>query len=256
MLTLRSLMEERVFRALIPDRRIKDLAVRLYVHLLQNPLNTISGHAADMGITREAVRCATNRLVEHGWAYRHRERGRRGALIIPCMPPEVELQVVAGLAQVRTEIHFYGEWLMKNVLDVTVKDRDYHDNARPQWLTTSTGNRLELDRWYRQANVAFEFQGEQHSRVDGRFVKTPEQLEQRQLYDQKKRDLCARHGIELIELTAIDLSVEQIRETVRGKLELSPVREDTPLFRELTGMCRNYVSHAEKKAQRSPPDEN
>lgn len=245
MLTLRRLIDDLVLLRVprVPSaRNLKNVDTRFYVHAYFSSLATVSQHARTLGISKSTIRSSTTRLIEHGWAYKAKPtNGRRGALIVPWMPLDLELQIVGALAQVRTEVHFYGEWLMKNVLDLCVNDRDVHDNARPQWLTTPAGKRLELDRWYRRAGVAFEFQGEQHSEVDGRFVKTQEQLARRQLYDQIKRDLCGKHKIQLIELTTPELNFDHIRETVRGKFELFPLRNESPLFRELSGMCISYI---------------
>ncbi|MFS8523654.1 MAG: hypothetical protein FWJ83_02225, partial [Limnochordales bacterium] len=105
------------------------------------------------------------------------------------------------------------------------KDDDFQDNARPEWLVAPPDVRLELDRWYRGAKVAFEFQGKQHFQKGDRFVTTDAQLSQRLQYDAVKARLCAIHGVELIELTAEDLDYDALRAKLARKLPLVPLKE-------------------------------
>lgn len=247
-LSLRSLMTPLVLAAVGADKRVNGREVQTYVHLYYHPLMSITEIAASTGRARETIRSSVSRLVDAGWAYIHIPPGQtRGGVVIPWMPMNVEEQLASALAERRTSVLYFGEWLMRCLLDLCVKDLAYYDNAYPQWQTTPEGKRLQLDRWYYSANVAFEFQGQQHFQKDNEFVKTDADLSRRFDLDGEKIRLCSLHGVELIELQAADLDFHRIQAKLAGKLQLVPVRERGPLFRTITGMCRQYTAIANKR---------
>lgn len=49
-----------------------------------------------------------------------------------------------------------------------------------------------------KSNIAIEYNGPQHYIVDGRYTRTPEELEYRQELDKMKYDLIKKHNIHLI----------------------------------------------------------
>lgn len=236
-----------VLTALEADKRVNGRDIKSYIHVYHRPLMSITEIAASTGCTRETIRASVARLVDAGWAYIHIPPGRiRGGFVVPWMPMTVEKQLTSALAERRASVLYYGEWLMRCLLDLCVKDLAFHDNAHPQWQTTPEGKRLQLDRWYYSANIAFEFQGRQHFQKDNEFVKTDADLSRRFDLDGEKIRLCSLHGVELIELQAGDLDFHRIQGRLVGKLQLVPVRERGPLFRTITGMCRQYTTLANK----------
>lgn len=73
------------------------------------------------------------------------------------------------------------------------------EKVRPPWLVNpNSRRRLELDGYNETLNVAFEHQGEQHSRVVLAFKMTAERLRRQQERDRIKREVCAKRGIRLI----------------------------------------------------------
>lgn len=245
--SLHYLMTPLVLRAAEADKRVKARDLQTYIHAYHHPLMSISGIAASTGRSLETIRASVARLVDAGWAYIHDPPGRtRGGLIVPWMPLDVEKYLASALAERRASVQFFGEWLMRCMLDLCVKDLAYHDNAHPQWQTTPEGKRLQLDRWYYSANVAFEFQGRQHFHKGNEFVKTDADLSRRFEYDGEKIRLCSLHGVELIELQASDLDFHRLQQKLDGKLPLIPIRERGPLFRTITGMCRQYIAIANR----------
>lgn len=103
------------------------------------------------------------------------------------------------------------EILMKRLLDETLPGEKYLDNERYDWLrSTITNSKMELDRYYPDLKLAFEYDGEQHYNVDAfyRIASTRGQnisLEQAQKEfdhyvknDQIKKDICSKLGIKLI----------------------------------------------------------
>lgn len=242
-------MTPMILMAAEADKRVKARDIQTYIHAYHHPLMSIAGLAASTGRPVETLRASVARLVDAGWAYIHTPPGRtRGGLVVPWMPLTVEEQLASALAQRRSSVLFFGEWLMRCVLDLCVKDLAFHDNAHPQWQTTPKGKRLQLDRWYYLANVAFEFQGRQHFQKDNEFVKTDADLSQRFEHDGEKIRLCSLHGVDLIELQASDLAIHSMQERLASsKLQLIPLRERGPLFRTITGMCSQYATIAKRR---------
>lgn len=122
---------------------------------------------------------------------------------------------------------------MKAMLDITVDDDNFLDNARLQWTVSGAGdNPLEFDRFYPDAKVAIEFQGRQHyEEVTFRHGKSD--LEQQQNRDGLKALACLRQKVTLVEIPDIDLSHETLVAKLGGVLPLLPPRTDRPLFRTL-----------------------
>lgn len=247
-MSLRRLLNVHVLPRAGTDTRLNTRDHRLYCHTYHQPLMTVTELARDLRISKETARRSVLRLEDTGWVYTYLPPGRsRGRLVIPWMPLQIEHHLASLLAQRRTTAQFFGEWLMRCMLDLSVKDVNFVDNAYPPWLITpNKGVRLELDRWYEAANVAFEFQGRQHFQKGDDFVQTDSQLSRRLEYDGEKIRLCSLQKVQLVEVRAFDLDFHRFRELISGKLPLIPVRESGPLFRELTGMSRQYISYIQK----------
>jgi hypothetical protein len=73
--------------------------------------------------------------------------------------------------------------------------------ARPPWLLNSRGHRMEFDGYAPRINMAFEFHGQQHIRINSRYTPTDGALRQRIADDDAKRTICDQRGIQLIEIT-------------------------------------------------------
>jgi len=70
--------------------------------------------------------------------------------------------------------------------------------TQPDWLKNPKTNRnLELDGYNEELNIAFEFQGRQHTSSDTQFREDYEMQIER---DKLKRQLCQKKGIKLIEI--------------------------------------------------------
>jgi len=72
--------------------------------------------------------------------------------------------------------------------------------CRPKWLLNSRGNKMELDGYSKELNIAFEHQGMQHYKQVSIFTYN---LEQRQLDDIRKKRLCEEKGVRLIIIPAL-----------------------------------------------------
>lgn len=90
----------------------------------------------------------------------------------------------------------------------------------PKWLSSPTsGQRLQLDGYCEKLNLAFEHQGKYH--YDQKFsFKLGMTFEQRQLYDEEKRILCAKNDIKLIEIKELfsDVKLRNLKKVLKDAL--------------------------------------
>ncbi len=71
---------------------------------------------------------------------------------------------------------------------------------RPKWLLNDRGNRMELDGYCESMGLAFEYQGAQHYELSTRFNTSNADLRRRNKDDERKRLLCKKRNITLIEV--------------------------------------------------------
>ena len=69
--------------------------------------------------------------------------------------------------------------------------------VKPVWLVNVRGNRMELDGFCQELNLAFEYQGEQHYEI-GPFTRDEKALQTRKADDLQKLQLCKANGISLV----------------------------------------------------------
>ena len=84
------------------------------------------------------------------------------------------------------------------------------ENYRPDWLIGENGERLELDLYVPELNVAIEVQGKQHYTFTPFFHKDYKDFEQRLARDDTKRDVCKFRGILLIEVSNDSEAIEAL----------------------------------------------
>ena len=110
------------------------------------------------------------------------------------------------------------------------------NKSRPSWLKSESGTQLELDGYSETLRIAFEHQGRQHHSLVDKFEMKKEDLKHRVSLDERKKVLCKRNGVVLLEIfeigstTAIDqlgrvigLQLEQFGVAVpSGLLEIKP----------------------------------
>ena len=68
----------------------------------------------------------------------------------------------------------------------------------PEWLKNSEGNIMELDGYSEKLNIAFEYQGAQHTKFNTKFHKNKKAFEKQKEDDKIKLELCKKKGIKLI----------------------------------------------------------
>ncbi len=95
----------------------------------------------------------------------------------------------------------------------------------PNWLRNKSGQVLQLDGYSEPLGIAFEYQGIQHySSVVYFSQKGSHSFKKRQEDDEKKRELCQKHGIKLFQIpylildkAAIEEKVASLRKFVKNK---------------------------------------
>lgn len=106
----------------------------------------------------------------------------------------------------------YGEGILKILLYHLIPEElngekiEILERKRPDFL-----HGLELDFYIPKLCLAFEFQGEQHYAVDGKFIKSYAGLKKRLFYDISKRKLCKENGINLVTIGAKYLKTKNFR---------------------------------------------
>lgn len=92
------------------------------------------------------------------------------------------------LSERLTRVHF------ESIFDARFPTR------KPEWLTNSRGNRMELDGYNEKLHLAFEYHGIQHYHFNPQFHRDEKALSRRISDDRLKRELCEAHGVSLIEI--------------------------------------------------------
>lgn len=152
--------------ALSHDRRLSAPDKAFHLQLLADGEGTISMHARRMGVSYSTAHRAAIRLIQYDWA-QALPRGDK-THIAPAVPIEVENKVAERMMWMRDSHPPVGEFLLKCILCLLIPDRNYYDNIRPPFMVDGHGGgRLELDRLYESARIAFEYQGAQHFQAGG-----------------------------------------------------------------------------------------
>lgn len=195
-------------------------------------LRTMTGH----GIA--TLKRAVANLTTAGWLEAG-QKSPRGPVTFTLVNPEVA-QRKNALAMAKWRIkraEYKGEAIMREYLTLLVDSADYNDNATPAWLVNPfTDERLQLDRFYESAGVAWEFNGPQHYDKTPRFAKSS--LARQRARDHMKAGQCADRGIRLIVVHAEDLTLEGMSAKVGNLLPR----------RDLTG-CDALIQHLKERSE-------
>lgn len=108
--------------------------------------------------------------------------------------------------------------------------------SRPPWLRNEKGRLMELDGFNPELKIAFEYQGRQHFEALSHLIKDGDlgsYITKRLRDDQRKRDLCEKHGVYLFELTW-EMKPEQFLSEIRAQalshgIDISPYEFEKPI---------------------------
>lgn len=237
--------------SLVKHPQLSSTAKGLYVTVAAYRPTGQAGWAVSQARLAEAVglksvttvRSLVDELCRAGWL-----RLSRPGRVYSFEPSDPHLAARhAVLNQVLRRIkreNFKGEALMKEMLSVLIADDNFEDNARPGFLVNPlTGERLEFDRWYINARVAFEFNGDQHYRPTDSYP-DEEEVRRQRARDLMKAALAQQQGIRLVTVHPGDLTFERLGRLTAGLLPVrQPVAED-PVVRKLNHLSSTYRRRA------------
>ena len=176
------------------------------------------------GYSRNSLTKYIKLLRDHSWLLSEGYRVGPSKLFMdrPMNPIEE-----AGLAEVadfyeglrrakKQKDYSVGEYLMVCMVELLVEETVLIEHGKVRGLVNPfTGGRLHVDLLLPLSLLAMEFQGPQHHRPTDRFPSQSE-FEEQQYRDEVKRRFCHRHGMGLIEVTAMDLSFTRLSELLRA----------------------------------------
>lgn len=135
----------------------------------------------------------------------------------------------------------YGQQLLKRHLSLVIRETPLED-YRPAWLEG-----LELDFFYPDHGLAFEFNGDQHYCP----TRLGDVIAQRKR-DARKRAICKQVGVKLITLTAADLLLSRIRMKVKNadKCRLLPYAPAPALDADSAGYRKTLIARFDSPTAR------
>ena len=125
------------------------------------------------------------------------------------------------------------EQLCRSVIEVAFKE-EFPNQYPGDWLRNERGHKMQLDGYSPDLHLAFEYQGQQHSRHLPKFGKI-QNLEQRQIDDALKMNLCSGHGVKLVQIPhfpKVGISLDEIVSHIKAAflregIEFPPVNLQT-----------------------------
>lgn len=108
---------------------------------------------------------------------------------------------------------YKNEFFTKYIFEYIFK-KDFK-KIRPKWLTNNEGNRLEIDIYNKELNLAIEYNGAQHYKFVKFFHRTKENFTKRCLDDKIKYKKIKEKGLQLI---IVPFNIKNIYEFVLKKL--------------------------------------
>lgn len=95
----------------------------------------------------------------------------------------------------------HGQSTLFNYLKILIRYNDVLINYRPDWLFG-----MELDFYFPELNIAFEFQGHQHYAPSKKYGSCKEQKQR----DKRKRKICDERKISLVTVDASELEYTRL----------------------------------------------
>lgn len=205
---------------------------------------TYAGLSAMTRLGPNTLKRAMADLTGSGWV-RTTQKSRLGPIHFKLGTPEQRRrEAEAAVAERRLRRALYGgEAIMQEYLSLLVDSKDFADNIRPGFLVNPlTQERLELDRYYRSHQVAFEFHGDQHDRASDQF--SQRDVDDQRLRDLIKAGLCVYEGIRLVIVRAENLSLQGMIRKIGQGMPLRDLTGQERLIDHLEDASLKYVASA------------
>lgn len=235
--------------ALVSEKSLHPADLRLYMQISLNPGLSITELAGLTGYGREAIRSQCKRLSSCGWVTVVTEGIRKVAY--PTIPHEEQIRIAE---QYKKGLRFesrIGQTHMLEWLKILVNAYPLIVNARPWFLQNpETGEYLEYDCLLPEPfNKAWEFHGPQHFRPTQMFP-SEEAFRKQQMRDHVKASLSQNNGVELVIVTAEDLSYEGMRAKIPAGVPLKYVDPTGPRVQSLESLCKEYAASVRRTVSR------
>lgn len=162
--------------------------------------------------------------------------------------------------------------LVSNLLSAHLGKYTIRENIRPEWLINSDGERLELDFYIEELDVAIEVQGIQHYSFVRLFHKSHSNFEKQTERDKFKKEVCASRGIKLVEvfdesdaetfISSIFSSDSERRASTRRSFDMSKAvannlsRHESKVNRKIYKATKELNSLLDKKSNGKHVNEN
>lgn len=135
-------------------------------------------------------------------------------------------------------------------LDLLVVPLHFQNNARLKCLCNpSTGYPMEVDRFYIDDGVGFEFNGRQHYE-ETELHSDIGHLRAQQTRDHVKKSLCMDEGITLITVTENDLSYEGILAKARPHIRTRRIDLRGQVVRAVARLSDEYIASCNRARRR------
>lgn len=241
--------------ATMPEDLLTSQEIRPQARLLYGVLQLTPGYRhpegqttyaelSDMtGLSPRPTREAFAALVQTGWL-QFTQAGRKAPLKFKLLRPAVTL----GNALYENALHrltrrrYGGEAIMREFLTLLIDSAQFQDDAAPGFLVNPvTRERLQLDRFYPELKVAFEYQGAQHFGETEQV--SEEESRQQQARDLMKIGMCVRQGITLVEVLPKELTFKGLQKKVGAlQVPLRDLKGQDRLIRFLSERASRYRS--------------
>lgn len=179
-----------------------------------------SSLSEELKVGVKTLRHSIGELVQTGWLDIF-QKSRVSHITFVLQNPVFEFfeNMKASAKKNIDEAPYKGEAIMKEELTLLVNIGNPIDNAALECLRNpETNELLEIDRYYSEEKIAFEFNGPQHYGSSEIYDK--ESVKKQQHRDAIKLNLCKKAGITLITIRSEELSIETLLQKVIGVLPL------------------------------------
>lgn len=195
------------------------------------------------GQSKDTLRAALGELVTHGWASINK-KGLNYEIRLK-NPKQQQRYKEKDEAKARIDQAIKkGQAILREILRLLVPIEQASDEMRPDFLKNPlTGFSLELDIYYYEEKIGFEFNAPQHDRLTELFPYADE-LDRQRIRDHIKRKACEAHGVKLFTLRTENLEIEYIKNLIQADLPIRELSDHQPLHDYLTGRAERYRNRA------------